>query len=263
VAADVNRLPDNPHVLWKTKLLPEASAAIPTDIPPVQKSSSFLANNPVHGKIVGVGSVESSFLFQATRCIDSYDHPDLAPLMVFLECLTTLEGPIWRQVRGLGLSYGYAMRVYPENGLLYLLLIKSTHLVKAYKKTQEIVDGYLSGAVAFGADELESAISSVIFEIIEREKSVSSAASQSLMSQFRDVAPDYNRSLLSKISQVSLADLIRVGQKYVAPLFDPSRSSVAICCHPSKVDEIKEEFNSINKSLSVVKSLEEEFTWTS
>ena len=60
-------------------------------IPPVQKSSSFLANNPVHGKIVGVGSVESSFLFQATRCIDSYDHPDLAPLMVFLECLTTLE----------------------------------------------------------------------------------------------------------------------------------------------------------------------------
>ena len=31
------------------------------------------------------------------------------------------------------------MRAYPENGLLYLYLIKSTHLVKAYKKTQEIV----------------------------------------------------------------------------------------------------------------------------
>lgn len=32
--------------------------------------------------------------------------------------------------------------------------------------------------MAFDAGELESAISSVIFEIIEREKSVSSAASQ-------------------------------------------------------------------------------------
>ena len=32
--------------------------------------------------------------------------------------------------------------------------------------------------MAFDASELESAISSVIFEIIEREKSVSSAASQ-------------------------------------------------------------------------------------
>ena len=39
-------------------------------------------------------------------------------------------------------------------------------------------DGYLSGAMAFDAGDLESAISSVIFEIIEREKSVSSAASQ-------------------------------------------------------------------------------------
>lgn len=51
------------------------------------------------------------------------------------------------------------------------------------------------------------------------------------------------RSLLAEISQVSLADLIRVGQKYVAPLFDPAHSSLAVCCHPSKVDEIKEEFN--------------------
>ena len=40
---------------------------------------------------MGVGSVESSFLYQTTRCIDSFDHPDLAPIMVFLECLTTLE----------------------------------------------------------------------------------------------------------------------------------------------------------------------------
>ena len=29
VAADVNRLPDNPHVPWKTDLLPDTSAVIP------------------------------------------------------------------------------------------------------------------------------------------------------------------------------------------------------------------------------------------
>lgn len=262
VAADVNRLPDNPHVPWKTNLLLDTSAVIPKNIPPVKRSSAFLADSPGHGKIVGVGAVESSFLYQTTRCIDSFDHPDLPAIMVFLECLTTLEGPIWRQVRGLGLSYGYGLRVLPENGLLFLSLIKSTHLVKAYKKTQEIVDGYLSGKMAFDASELESAISSVIFEIVEREKSVSSAASQSLMSQFRGVGPDYNRNLLKRIPQVSLEDLMKVGHKYIAPLFDPAQSSCAICCHPSKVEEIREEFNSISKPLSVVKSLEEEFTWT-
>ena len=41
---------------------------------------------------------------------------------------------------------------------------------------------------------------------------------------------------------MTLADLIRVGRTYVTPLFDPTQSSVAICCHPSKVEEIKEEF---------------------
>ena len=34
------------------------------------------------------------------------------------------------------------LRVLPENGLLFLSLVKSTHLVKAYKKTQEIVANY-------------------------------------------------------------------------------------------------------------------------
>ena len=60
-------------------------------LPPVRRVSSFLAANPVHGKIAGVGSVESSFLYQVTRCVESFDHPDLAAIMVFLECLTTLE----------------------------------------------------------------------------------------------------------------------------------------------------------------------------
>ena len=51
------------------------------------------------------------------------------------------------------------------------------------------------------------------------------------------------RNLLERIPQVSLEDLMRVGHKYIAPLFDPAQSSCAICCHPSKVEEIREEFN--------------------
>ena len=51
------------------------------------------------------------------------------------------------------------------------------------------------------------------------------------------------RNLLKRIPQVSLEDLMRVGHKYIAPLFDPAQSSCAICCHPSKVEEIREEFN--------------------
>jgi len=45
------------------------------------------------------------------------------------------------------------------------------------------------------------------------------------------------RRLLQKIPSVTVDDLRRVGSQYVASLFDAARSKVAVCCHPTKVDE--------------------------
>ena len=72
-----------------------------------------------------------------------------------LHILLSLKSSPWFNIRKLlifGFSYDSAysffnisfrsvcrMRINPENGLLYLLLVKSTHLFKAYKKTKEIV----------------------------------------------------------------------------------------------------------------------------
>lgn len=57
----------------------------------VTKVSQFLRQDGLHSKIVGVGSVESSFLVQCCCGINSFDDEDLAPLLVFMECLTALE----------------------------------------------------------------------------------------------------------------------------------------------------------------------------
>ena len=59
------------------------------------------------GVVAGVGSVESSFLIQATSCLVDHMHSDIAAIMVYIQYLTQLEGPMWRQIRGLGLSYHY------------------------------------------------------------------------------------------------------------------------------------------------------------
>lgn len=57
-------------------------------------SSSLLKDltaPPINGSIAGVGSVESSFLLQTCKAIDSYVDPDLPALMVFLQYLCAIE----------------------------------------------------------------------------------------------------------------------------------------------------------------------------
>ena len=41
--------------------------------------------------IAGVSGIESNYLIQTVPCIKEYNHPDLAAIMVFSECLCALE----------------------------------------------------------------------------------------------------------------------------------------------------------------------------
>ncbi len=53
--------------------------------------------------------------------------------------------------------------------------------------------GYVSGRDKFEELEIESAKSCVIYEIIAREKTQSSAARQATLSHFRRVSVDYHK----------------------------------------------------------------------
>ena len=53
--------------------------------------------------------------------------------------------------------------------------------------------GFINGDSEFSEVELESARSSLIFEIIEEEKTIGDVAYQSMLSYFREVGHDYNK----------------------------------------------------------------------
>lgn len=55
------------------------------------------------GQTLGLGCVEGAFLAHAIPCEISLNDPAYIPLMLFMQYLTQLEGPFWRQIRGQGI----------------------------------------------------------------------------------------------------------------------------------------------------------------
>ncbi|KAH3800856.1 hypothetical protein DPMN_154499 [Dreissena polymorpha] len=208
--------------------------------------------------IAGLGSVESAYLIQGVSCVKSHLHEDLAPIMVYIQFLIQMEGPMWRQIRGLGLSYHYSMYVQPDTGMLYFLLARSTHIVNAYKEGKDIVMNYVNGVTEFTDIELESAKSSLTFLVIEKETTVSDVAHHSVLAYLRDIPHSYNKDLLSKISRVTLEDLRRVGKEYISALFDETRVRRAVVCNQAKVNEVTETFKELQVPLHVIPSLEDD-----
>ncbi|EZA55862.1 hypothetical protein X777_04081 [Ooceraea biroi] len=213
---------------------------------------------PINGCITGVGCIESSFLSQVCPCINDYQHPDLPALKVCLKYLTQAEGPMWRLIRGLGLSYGYGLAVAPNEGLLYLTLDTATNMAAAYKEAKSIVESHLAGDKW---DRLlyESAKSSLIYNIIEQEQTVYNALVQSLRFYIGNVPQDYNRQMVRRISAVTMEDMTRVATLYLKPLFDPKKCKTAVVCHPSKIAELDETFKQMNQNLKLYNCLEETY----
>lgn len=229
--------------------------------PQVQCHSLLLLRSPdpalPHDVITSVGSVDSAFLTQCTPSINSYTSADLPALLVLIQYLVQLEGPMWRQIRGQGLSYNYNLHVRPSEGLLYFVLTKSTLVVAAYREAMHMVQRHLATDEEWDEDLVEAARSSLMFELIEKEKAVSEVALQSLLAYHRGIDTSYTRDLLEKVAMVTLPDMIRVGKQYLSSLFDPAASRLAICCHPSKVEDTVNAFKEFNRSLQVVTSLDD------
>lgn len=88
----------------------------------------------------------------------------------------------------------------------------------------------------------ESAKSSLIYEIVQGEKSVGDMVVKSLLSYFKQVPHDYNLRMVQNISAVTMKDIERVAPQYLKPLFEPSSCKTTIVCHPSKSSEIAKSF---------------------
>ena len=254
LAADLATLGEDPMSAWLTFLPPHVPKAVVS--PALVTAEHSLALPPPAHLLAGLGSCESSFLSRTAPSLSSPRSPDLAPLMLAIQYLTQLEGPMWRQIRGAGLAYGYSIMVSTNKGQIYFTLFKATNPVKAYEEGKRLVMSQVNGEEPWDPLQVEAAKSSLIFELIEREKTVSEVAQESLLSSMKGIDREFNRKFLEMVNNVSLEDLQRVGTQYLAPLFSET-TRTSIVCNPSKVEEIKADFQALGVEFKVLESVDQ------
>merc|ERR1719361_2836871 len=142
MAADLAALAEDPMSAWVTFLPPHVPKKVSAALVTAEHS---LALPPPSHLLAGLGSCESAFLSRTAPSLTDPRSPCLAPVMLAIQYLTQLEGPMWRQIRGAGLAYGYF--IYPSvgKGQLFMSLYKATHPVKAYEEARRIVMDQVNG----------------------------------------------------------------------------------------------------------------------
>lgn len=79
---------------------PSSNSKTKCEKPPVD----YLLHKSIvsEGQALGLGCIEGAFLAHAAPCKLNINDPAYVPLMLFMQYLTQLEGPFWRQIRGQG-----------------------------------------------------------------------------------------------------------------------------------------------------------------
>ncbi|XP_050675436.1 uncharacterized protein C05D11.1-like isoform X2 [Leptidea sinapis] len=206
------------------------------------------------GFVVGVGGMESSFLAQLSPGPPRYTL-EVAPLLVVLNYFTQLEGPMWRLIRGGGLSYGYGLRLAPNEAAIVLSLYRATNGPVAYSSTKGILQDYLRKR-KFDEELFASAKSTALFEVVELEKCPADVVRQALLNYIKRVDENYNRDLICAISAVQDEHAAWAAAEWLSTLFDTQRGKVALVCHPGKVKDMQAAFKKMDINLEAYESME-------
>ncbi|KAJ1495583.1 Metalloenzyme, LuxS/M16 peptidase-like protein [Baffinella frigidus] len=263
IVADLYALKNAKKPFMGTAFLPaqpagtERKIGAPRDL---KAACVFLGNAITHpskdATVLSLASIESSFCLAASAGIYGFGHPDSAPMLVAVELLCSIEGPMWRLIRGQGLAYGFSLYGAAEEGLVYFSLMRASNLPKAFAEARRLVGSFADGTTLIDPIALENAVASVVSSVVSREQTVASCGMQAMMSALRDAPPGYNQRVLGNVQAVTSEDVLRVLRQYLIQVFDPAFATLAITTNVNKLPEVVSGFKEAGWDVTQVDSIE-------
>ncbi|KAI8644434.1 Metalloenzyme, LuxS/M16 peptidase-like protein [Parasitella parasitica] len=217
----------------------------------VLKSAGLKPGN--HCLLVTLPTIENSFSLHSVKGPDRFDDPDIAPLLVMIELLDTMEGIFWKLIRGQGLAYSCFLDANIESGLINFTIYRSPDAFKAFEQAKIVVEQLANHEMEIDNSSVDGAKSAVIYSLVARENTMDRAALQSFVNQVLKMMPaTYNQDMLIAIQAVTVGDLQRVLSKYFVDMFKPDTSNVVVVSTPNKIDDIQKGFEGLDFDIKSV-----------
>ncbi|KAK8032098.1 hypothetical protein PG990_001832 [Apiospora arundinis] len=250
VIADIvnGKLPQ-PVKSWDT--LTQMLEPAPLTNTPIVKPYSLLNEEgrqpgSVGAVLLPMTSIDSSFSVSTARGLTSWSDPSVPALLVAIQYLETVEGPLWNAVRGNGLAYGVFIAKEVDGGYIHFKTYRSPNAAKAITAAKDAISSLADGSVPFEKPMIEGAISQIISLQADEQATLWAAAAQNfVVGVVRGLEPDFNQKLLAKIRNVTEDQIRDAIKKFILPCFDPATSNVIVTCAPIMVENQATEFGAM------------------
>ncbi|KAK8040979.1 zinc metalloprotease- variant [Apiospora phragmitis] len=191
-------------------------------------------------------SIDSSFSVSTARGLTSWSDPAVPALLVAIQYLETVEGPLWNAVRGNGLAYGVFIAKEVDGGYIHFKTYRSPNAAKAITAAKDAISTLADGTVPFEKPMIEGAISQIISLQADEQATLWAAAAQNfVVGVVRGLEPDFNQKLLAKIRNVTEDQIRDAIKQFILPVFDPATSNVIVTCAPIMVKNLQTEFGAM------------------
>ena len=201
-------------------------------------------------KIMIMGSAETS-QFEMVNVVEvPKDSPEFPVFNVVNKYIGMFDGPLWKQIRGLGLAYGFSFYSYFPSNMIGFTAYRAVDPVKVFQEMRKFIN-----ETAEYVDDmtLESAKAQIISGVISGLEKAINDESKEMWNCFGGRRPNHDRERMKEVQLVTKEDVKRVVKKYVQGMFDPTGSSkMIITTNPSKADQIVVSFRQMGFAVESV-----------
>ncbi|GAA5796832.1 hypothetical protein HPULCUR_002210 [Helicostylum pulchrum] len=174
-----------------------------------------------HGLLVTLPTIENTFSLHSVKGPSRFDDNDIAPLLVMIELLDTMEGIFWKLI--------------------------------PFEQAKKVIEQLANHEMDIDPASIDGAKSAVIYSLVARENTMDRAALQSFVNQVLKKMPaSYNQDMLIAIQAVTLDDLQDVLNKYFVNMFKQETSNVVVVSTPTKIVDIQKGFEGLGFNIKSI-----------